>query len=90
MFLAGQLPAFAEKGVELFTKLDRQFTGFACFVKGDGFPDVIDDDLAWIASGHVSFELIAEGRIQRSIDVFVQQPQQILAFHSQYLNFIEP
>ena len=84
-----EVPAFAQDGVELFTEVVGQFARLTCLIEGDGFSDIIDDDLAGVTSGHVFFEIVAERGVQRSIDVFVQPAQEILTFHSLRVRFIE-
>jgi hypothetical protein len=85
-----EAPAFTQGGVELFTEQVGQLARLPCLVEGDGFSDIIDDDLAGVAPGHMLFESVAEGGVQRSIDVFVQPAQEIVAFHGLLVRFIEP
>jgi hypothetical protein len=77
----GFLPALFEGGVELAAELDGEGTRLAFFVEGDGLADVVHDDLAGVAAGHVLFELLADGRVNGAVHVFVQDGEQFRAFH---------
>jgi hypothetical protein len=50
-------------------------------IQGDGLSDVIDHYLARVAAGHVLFELLADGRINRAVHVVVKQSQKLFTFH---------
>jgi hypothetical protein len=76
--------------VELIAKRHGQFGGLPSFVEGNCFPDVIDNDLARVAACHMPLKFVAKGGVQGPIDVFIQQLQQLLAFHKQLSWFIEP
>ncbi len=52
---------------------DWQFAGFALLIERDGLADVVHNHLAGVAPGHVSLELLADGRIHSAIHVFVQR-----------------
>ena len=61
--------------MEPLTELERQFARLAAFIECDGLADVIHDHLAGVASGHVFFELRADGWVHRALNILVQRRQ---------------
>jgi hypothetical protein len=75
------LPAPAQLLVQFLAELRRQLVGLARLVKRDGFANVVHDDLARIAAGHVLLEFLANSRINRAVHVFVQHRQKFFTLH---------
>jgi hypothetical protein len=71
-FVVRFFPAAAEGFVEALAEGQGHFAGLAFFVEGDGLADVIDDDLAGVAPGHVFLEFLAHGGVDRSVHVLVK------------------
>jgi hypothetical protein len=76
--------------VEPVADRDREVVGTPLLVERDGLADVVHDDLARIAAGHVLLELVADGRIHRAIHVFIQEREQVFAFHRRCPESTEP
>lgn len=71
-----------ERGMQALAELDWQLIRLPLPVNGDRLTDVVDHDLARVASGEVLLKLVANGRIDRAINVFTQLLQQLFAFHT--------
>jgi len=59
----------------------RDLNWLVLLVDRDGFPDIIDDNLARIAPIHVFLEFFANLGIDLAIDVIAQNTKKVLAFH---------
>jgi hypothetical protein len=59
--------------VEPPAELSRQIIRLPILIEADSSANIVDYDLARIASGHVFLELFAYGRIHRPVHIFVQQ-----------------
>jgi len=84
------LPFFTKRSVKLRAKRHWQFIRLTSFVERDCLADVVHDHLAGVTPGHVLFEFLAYGWINRTIHVFVQHLKQFFAFHAQSLVRLEP
>jgi len=74
-------PLFAKRIVQPVTEGNGQFVRLSRFVERDRLADVVHNHLAWVAARHVFLELLADGRVNRAIHVFVQHCQHFFALH---------
>ncbi len=56
-------------------KISRNLIRLPFFVERDSFADIIDDDLARIAAGHMPFKFFADSRSDGAVHVLVQERQ---------------
>jgi hypothetical protein len=59
----------AQDSMQFDAKVRRDLNGLVLPVDRDGFPDIVDDNLARIASGHVFLEFLANPGIDVAIDI---------------------
>ena len=67
--------------MQALAEFDRQIVRLAGLVKRDGFADVVHHHLAGITARHVLFKLLANGRVNRAVHVFVEHCQKFFALH---------
>jgi len=63
------------------TEVCRDLDWLVLLVDCDGLSDIIDDNLARIAPGHVFLEFFANLGIDLSIHIVAQNTKKVLAFH---------
>lgn len=62
-------------------EFDWQFVGLVVFVECDCLTDRVYNNFARVATCQVFFKLLANGRVNGPVHVFVQQSQQVVTSH---------
>ena len=68
--------------MELTMEVQRQFATLAGFKQGDCLSDIIHNDLARVTPSHMTLKLLANGRINRTVNVLVELFKQLFALHA--------
>jgi len=84
------LPGLAEHTAQAFLELAGQREGLSIAVELNRLPNVVDDDLAGIASSQVLFKTFADRRIDVTVDVIIQRFEQLFAFHRRVSLCVSP
>lgn len=80
-----QTPSFAQNAVQTVAELGRKFDLAAVAIERDGFANVIDHHLARAAARHMLFKSLTDAGVDRPIDVFVQNLEELFALHTRFV-----